>query len=116
VIVGASLDGSVDPRRKTVKPGEQARFRFGVTNEGTAAARNLQLCVKAPSNKVQVVGRACRGAGSLGSGETTRERFTLKPKRSAAGDRITLRFTADAANADKETATATLKVKRVRRR
>jgi hypothetical protein len=63
-----------------------------------------------------VVGGACSRAGSLGPGETTRERFTLKPKRSAAGDRITLRFTATARNANKEGATATLKVKRDRRR
>ncbi len=98
-----------------MKPGQQARFSFRVTNEGDAAARNVELCVGAPS-KVRVIGAACRESPNLGVDASTQARFTLKPKRSAAGDRVTLRFTADAANAGKETVTATLKVKRSRQR
>jgi glucose/arabinose dehydrogenase/PKD repeat protein/type 1 glutamine amidotransferase len=110
------LDGSVTPRRDSVKPGKRARFSLRVRNEGDAAARNVELCVKAPKRKVRVIGADCRETPNLGVDASVQARFTLKPKRSAAGDRITLRFTADAANAGKEAVTATLKVKRNRRR
>jgi hypothetical protein len=39
----------------------------------------------------------------------------IKPKRKAAGDRLTVRFSATAEGAGKLTTTATLKVKRKRR-
>ncbi len=111
-----ALDGSVAPRRDSVKVGQRARFTFRVTNEGQSAAQDVELCVSAPRRKVRMIGAACRTAPTLGVDASTQARFTLKPKRSAAGDRITLRFTADAANAGKEAVTATLKVKRNRRR
>jgi glucose/arabinose dehydrogenase/PKD repeat protein/type 1 glutamine amidotransferase len=111
-----ALDGSVTPRRDSVKPGKQARFRLRVANVGDSVARNVELCVRAPKRKVSVVGPDCREAPNLGVDASTQAQFALKPKRSAAGDRVTLRFTVDAANAGKEAVTATLKVKRNRRR
>jgi plastocyanin len=109
------LDTRVSPRRENVKPGQQARFEFTASNEGDAAAEDVELCVKAPARKVKVIGRECRTTPTLAEGDSFDADFRLKPKRSAAGDRIEVRFVATAANADRATETATLKVKKKKR-
>jgi uncharacterized repeat protein (TIGR01451 family) len=106
------LDGTVKPKRKKVKVGKRATFRFTVENAGGTTAENVKLCAMAPKNKVNVVGKECRGAGSLGTDEDVREAFKLKPKRAAAGKKVTIKFKARAANAATDTTKATLKVKR----
>ena len=106
------LDGRVMPKRKKVKPGKRARFTFRVANDGDATANKLRLCVKAPRKRVKVMGKACRRAGSLVPDRSTRARFTVKPKRSARGKRVKIRFTANGPGMNKSAATATLKVKR----
>ena len=95
-----------------MKLGRQARFEFTVRNRGDAAAEDLELCVKAPSRKVKIVGAECRETPSLGKGASVDAAFRLKPKGSAAGDRIKVRFIVTAANADRATDSATLKVEK----
>jgi hypothetical protein len=109
----ADLRTRVNPRRETVAPGKTARFEFTARNRGDAAATGVELCVDAP-RKVKVVGADCKSRGSLPAGESADATFKLKPKRSAAGDRIRVKFVADAANAGRASETATLKVKRKR--
>ena len=106
------LAARVRPSREKVKPGKQARFELTVRNRGEAAAEDVELCVKAPARKVKVLGKDCRAAASLDAGESVDAAFRLKPKRSAAGDRINVRFTATAANAGRATDSATLKVEK----
>jgi hypothetical protein len=106
----------VAPRRETVKPGKKARFEFRVRNRGDAAAQGVELCVRAPQRKVKVVGDECRETPTLGKGQSVEAAFRLKPKRSAAGDRVRLRFVATADNAGRASETATLKVKKKKRK
>ena len=106
------LTARVQPRREKVKPGKKARFDLTVRNRGDAAAEDLELCVKAPARKVKVLGKECRTEASLDEGDSVEAAFRLKPKRSAAGDRINVRFIATAANADRATDSATLKVEK----
>jgi alpha-glucuronidase len=107
-----ALEGSVSPRRKTVKPGKQAKFRFAVANTGFAAADDVELCLKAPKKQVKVVGASCRETPIVADGGSTQAAFTVKAKPKAAGKTVKLKFTASAANAETDTASATLKVKR----
>jgi hypothetical protein len=106
------LRARVAPSRDTVRLGQTARFGFNVRNSGDAAASEVELCVKAPKRKVKVVGADCRETPTLGKGSAVKADFRLKPKRSARGDRVTVRFIATAENADRATDTATLKVKK----
>jgi BNR repeat-containing family member/F5/8 type C domain len=107
-----ALDPSVTPRRRTVKVGKPARFRFTVANAGDGPAQGLRLCVAAPKRKVRVLGAPCRAAPSLAAGASMTATFTLKPRRSARGRTLGLTFVATASNAPRRTTTATLKVRR----
>jgi Trehalose utilisation/Glucose / Sorbosone dehydrogenase len=106
----------VKPRRDKVKPGKKAKFELTVRNRGDATADGLELCVKAPKRKVRILGKECRAKSSLDAGESLDQAFRLKPKRRAAGDRINVRFITTAANADRATETATLKVQKKKKR
>ena len=108
----ADLRTRVAPRRETVKLGQKAKFEFTVRNRGDVAAQDVELCVKAPKSKVRILGNDCRETPTLGKGRSVDAAFKLKPKRSAAGDRIRLRFVATADNAGRASETATLKVKK----
>jgi hypothetical protein len=99
------------PNREKVRVGDTARFNLAVRNRGDAGAEGVELCVKAPKRKVRVVGKQCRAKKSLEEGALLDAAFRLKPKRRAAGDRVNVRFIVTAANADRATDTATLKVK-----
>ena len=109
------LTARVQPRREKVKLGRQARFEFTVRNRGDAAAEDVELCVRAPSRKVKILGAACRETPTLGKGASVDATFRLKPKRSAAGDRINVRFIVTAANADRASDSASLKVEKKKR-
>jgi F5/8 type C domain len=78
-----ALDSSVTPRRRAVKVGKPARFRFTVANAGDDPARGLRLCIAAPKRKVRVLGAPCCGAPSLAAGASMTATFTLKPRPSA---------------------------------
>jgi len=106
------LQARVKPKRDTVKPGQKAKFDLSVRNRGDGAAQGVEMCVKAPKRKVKVMGAECRETPTLGKGQSVEAAFRLKPKRSAAGDRIRLRFVATADNAGRASETATLKVKK----
>ena len=107
-----NLRTRVAPRRETVKLGKKAKFEFTVRNRGDVAAQDVELCVKGPKSKVRILGNDCRETPTLGKGQAVDAPFRVKPKRSAAGDRIRLRFVATADNASRASETATLKVKR----
>ena len=106
------LRTKVAPRRETVKAGKKAKFEFTVRNRGDVAAQEVELCVKGPKRKVRILGNDCRETPTLGTGQAVDATFRVKPKRSASGDRIRLRFVATADNAGRASETATLKVKR----
>ncbi len=104
------LDARVSPRTKTVRRGRNATFRLAVENTGDAAAEAVALCVRAPKRKVKVVGKACRGAGTLAAGDDASARFKVKPTR-RSGRKVTLSFSAAAGVATDRVA-AKLKIKR----
>ena len=112
----AELRTRVAPRRETVKPGQKAKFEFTVRNRGDAAAQDVELCVKGPKSKVRILGNDCRETPTLGKGQAVDATFRVKPKRSAAGDRVRLRFVATADNAGRASETATLKVKKKKKK
>ena len=107
----ADLALSVQPKRASVKVGKQATFRASVRNTGDVAADEVEVCAAAPRKLASIVGRDCVGYASIAEGESETARFKVKAKRKAAGKKVTLRFTTRAANADRESARATLKVK-----
>jgi plastocyanin len=107
-----ALDLEVSPRKRSAKVGKEASFRTTALNSGEADASDVEVCVKAPSRKVRVVGPDCETADTLAPDEELDSRFELKPKRSARGDKVKITFTATAAGLSKEKETATLKVKR----
>jgi hypothetical protein len=107
-----ALDSSVTPRRRAVKVGKPARFRFTAANAGDGPAQRLRLCVAAPKRRVSVLGAPCRGVPSLAADASMTGAFTLKPRRSARGRTLRLTFVATASNAPRRTTTATLKVRR----
>jgi uncharacterized membrane protein len=95
-----------------VKLGRKAKFDLTVRNRGDAAAQDVELCVKAPKRKVKILGATCRETPTLGKKSSVKAAFRLKPKGSAQGDRINIRFIVTAANADRATDSATLKVEK----
>ena len=106
------LGTRVAPRRETVKAGKTAKFEFTVRNRGDVAAQDVELCVNGPKGKVRILGNDCRETPTLGKGQAVDATFRVKPKRSASGDRVRLRFVATADNAGRASETATLKVKK----
>jgi hypothetical protein len=112
----ADLRTRVKPKRKKVKVGSKATFKFTATNRGNAAAEDVELCIHAPKKQVKVLGAECREFSRLGPGASRTAGFKVKPKRSAAGDRVRLRFVANAANTGRASERATLKVKQKKRR
>jgi PKD repeat protein/glucose/arabinose dehydrogenase/type 1 glutamine amidotransferase len=112
----ADLRTRVKPKRKKVKVGSKATFKFTATNRGNAAAEDVELCIRAPKKQVKVPGADCREFARLGPDASRTASFKVKPKRSAAGDRVRLRFVANAANAGRASERATLKVKQRKRR
>ncbi len=110
----AELSLDVMPRRASVKAGKRKTFRARVGNTGDAPATDVRLCAEAPKRKAKVTGRKCFRYPTLADPYTETARFKVKAKRRAAGKKVSLRFVATAANADRQTARATLKVKRKR--
>jgi plastocyanin len=108
----AALDLSVKPRRQSVKVGKLATFTATATNRGDAEASDVKVCVKAPKKKVKVVGKTCAAPASLAADDSIAPKFKLKPKRKAAGKKLTIAFTAKSPDAENVKTTATLKVKR----
>jgi glucose/arabinose dehydrogenase len=107
------LSIGVSPKRKTVDVGRTATLMATVRNRGDAAAGKVRVCVEAPKSKVRIVaGKACVNRGALDAGGRAQARFKLKPKRSARGDRIQLRFRATSAPDLTARAEASLKVRR----
>ena len=107
---------NVQPKRASVKVGKQATFRASVRNTGDVAADEVEVCAAAPRKLASIVGRDCVGYASIAEGESETARFKVKAKRKAAGKKVTLRFITRAANADRESAKATLKVKKKKKR
>jgi uncharacterized membrane protein len=107
----AALRLRVDPTRRSGKVGKEANFTATTRNTGESPATEVEVCVKAP-NKVKVVGDECESADSLAAGDAMKSKFTVKPRRSARGDKVEIAFTAKAAGLPKEKADATLKVRR----
>jgi PKD repeat protein len=107
----AALRLRVEPKSRSAKVGKEAKFTAATRNTGESPATDVEVCVKAP-NKVKVVGDECETADSLAADDSMNSRFTVKPKRSARGDKVKITFTAKAAGLDKEKAEATLKVRR----
>jgi plastocyanin len=105
-----SLD--VKPKKRLGKVGKEAAFTATALNTGEADATEVEVCVKAPERKVRVVGEDCATDDTLAADEELAQRFELKPKRSARGDKVKVTFTAVAAGLPTEKETATLKVKR----
>ncbi len=112
----ADLRLNVQPKRASVKVGKQKTFRATVRGTGDVVAEDVKVCAKAPKRKAKIIGRKCFSYPSLDDPYRETARFKVKAKRSAAGKKVTLRFIATAANADRETAKATLKVKAKKRR
>jgi PKD repeat protein/glucose/arabinose dehydrogenase len=108
----AALRLRVDPKSRSAKVGKEVTFTANTRNNGEAAASEVEVCVKAPEQKVNVVGQECVSADSLPAGERMSPKFNLKPKRSARGDKVKITFTAKAAGVEKEKDEATLKVRR----
>jgi alpha-glucuronidase len=106
-----ALEGSVSPKRKTVNPGKQARFRFAVESTGNAAAEDVELCAKAPKRLVELKGKECAASSSLEPDADMAPEFTFKPTRKARGKKVEITFTATSSNAEDAVDTATLKVK-----
>jgi PKD repeat protein len=110
----AELTLDVAPTRAAVKVGKRKTFRARVGNTGDAAATRVRVCASAPARKADVTGRECVRYPSLEAAAKEAARFTVKAKRKGAGKKVTVRFVATAANADRETARATLVIKRKR--
>jgi len=107
---------NVQPKRTSGKVGKQETFRAIVRNTGDAAAAAVEVCAVAPRMRAGIAGRKCFRYASLAEAESETARFKVKTKRKAAGKKVTLRFTTRAANADRQTARAALKVKKEKRR
>jgi PKD repeat protein/glucose/arabinose dehydrogenase len=109
----AELRLNVKPKRAKAKVGKTKTFRATVRGVGDVVAERVKVCAKTPKRKAKVTGRKCFRFASLEE-PTYRQpaRFKVKAKRKGAGKKVTLRFIATAANADRETARATLKIKR----
>jgi plastocyanin len=110
--IGTDLRLGASPRTKTVKPGKQATFTATVSNIGQSQGANLRVCAKVPRTLAAIRGSACASFANLAAGASRRPTFTVKPKARAKGKSVRITFTATAANAPRETAAATLKVKR----
>jgi plastocyanin len=106
------LELTARPKVKRVSPGRSAALTAAVENVGGAEATNVRVCAKAPKRLVSIKGKSCRGVGSLDAGGASAPRFSVKPTRRAKGKRVKVSFAVSAANAERETAAATLKVKR----
>lgn len=113
---GGSTDTELDlgatPRTKRVKPGQRATFTTSVENVGGAPGTNVRVCARVPAKLAAITSKPCQTYASLGIGASRAPKFTIKPKRKARGKGVRISFTATAANAPKETAAATLRVKR----
>ena len=103
---------AVSPKRKTVKAGQSATFRATVRNAGDGPTGKVRVCVNAPKAKVRIAGKACFNRGALEPASRAQAKFKVKPKRSARGKRVELRFSASSPPVAAERATATLKVRR----
>ena len=102
---------NVQPKRASTKVGKQKTFRASVRNTGDAAADAVRVCAAAPRKLASIAGKDCVRYPSIAEADSETARFKVKAKRKAAGKKVTLRFTVRAANADRESAKATLKVK-----
>ena len=113
---GGEAELSLDamPKRASVKVGKSKTFRARVGNVGEAAATGVKVCARTPTRKAAVRGRNCVRYANLAEAAKETARFEVKAKRKGAGKAVTVRFTAEAANADTQTARATLKIKRKR--
>jgi uncharacterized repeat protein (TIGR01451 family) len=107
-----TLDLAARPRTKRVNPGQRATFTAPVENIGGATGTNVRVCARVPARLAAIRSQPCVTYASLGIGATRSPRFTIKPKRKARGKSVRITFTATAANAPRETATATLRVRR----
>jgi hypothetical protein len=103
---------SVTPHTRAVKLGRLARFTATVRNTGGARATRVRVCANGSRSKVRVVGEACRTKNGLAPGARMAPSFKLKPKPSARGKRVTIRFMARAAGVKTLKDQATLRVKR----
>jgi PKD repeat protein len=110
----AALRLDAMPNRASVRVGKSKTFRARVGNVGDAAATGVRVCARTPARKAAVKGRECVRFASLAEAAEETARFAVRAKRRGAGKRVTVRFIAEAANAETETATATLKIKRKR--
>jgi len=110
----AELSLDATPKRASVKVGKSKTFRARVGNVGDAAATGVKVCAATPTRKAEVRGRDCVRYANLAEAAKETARFEVKAKRKGAGKDVTVRFTADAANADRQRAKATLKIKRKR--
>ncbi len=74
------------PKKKVLKRGRSIRIKVVIRNTGSATASGVKVCLK-PKGKakkaLKVRGKACRKAGSLKPGKTTRQRFKLVARKNA---------------------------------
>jgi cytochrome c len=107
----AELSLNVKPKRASVKVGKRKTFRATVRGIGETVAEDVEVCATVRRKLATVVGRDCVRYPSLDDPYTETAEFEVKAKRKGAGRNVTVRFTARAANAGRQTAEATLKVK-----
>jgi cytochrome c len=106
----ATLRLSVKPSRAAAAPGDTATFTAKVRNGGEAAASDVRVCAKGPKAKLQVTGKDCAKIGALAAGAGESVKFKLLAKRSAAGKRARISFTASSSDARTARDQATLEI------
>jgi Glycosyl hydrolases family 16 len=107
---------SVTPRRPAVSAGRGVRFEARVRNAGDGAAAEVRVCASAPESKARVVGRRCATGQALEPEASFAPKFELRPRRRARGKQVRVGFTASSPGLEVERASATLRVRRARRR
>ncbi|UJA18972.1 hypothetical protein HJD18_01285 [Thermoleophilia bacterium SCSIO 60948] len=105
------LRASASPRSRTVKRGRAAEYTLRVTNIGTAAAREGQVCV---SLRRKVGAAKCVGLGELGpqNGETRAARIKIRTKKRARPKTYPLKFKLIAADARPVRVPAKLRIRK----
>ncbi|HEY8466013.1 MAG TPA: CARDB domain-containing protein, partial [Solirubrobacterales bacterium] len=103
---------AVKPKSKTVaKRKRQVGFKVTLRNTGDAKAQSVKVCAKAKKKRLAVKGKGCRTQNIQSGGKRT-VRFNFRIKRAAIGKRTKIRFVVSGGGVKKQTATATLRVKR----
>ena len=87
---------SVSPGRARAKPGKSVTFTVKLKNTGTAPARSVKVCAKAPARFTRTSG--CRGRSSLAPGGTFTAKIKVKVSRKAnrkARGKVSFKVTSD---------------------